>query len=323
MDNLTHSLAGLAIARAGLGRSLPHATTLLVLSANAPDIDVLSLIGGPLKYFETHRGYTHSLVGLPFMALLTVIVVAAVFRQRLPWGKAWLLCLLGVASHLLIDWTNDYGIRLLLPFSSHWLAWDINSLYDGAIWAALILAALWPFLERLVNGEIGMRGPVGRGVAVFALAFFLLYDCGRALMHGRALAQLQSVLYDGAGPVRTSALPNPFNPFRWKGVIETERSFQVLPINVFGPLEPRSALIFYKAHLTQDLQIASRTEPFRYFLYFARFPVWSEDHGNVAGTSVTRIELMDLRFGLPGSTAFRCRAVVDPKGRVLESKFAP
>lgn len=311
------------MARAGLDRFCPRAAVLLVLSANAPDIDILALIGGPLKYFEMHRGYTHSLVGLPFMALLTVIVVAAIFRQRLPWGKAWLLCVLGVASHLLIDGTNDYGLRLLLPFSSHWFALDINSLYDGAIWAALIFAALWPLLERLVNGEIGMRGQVGRGVAVFALTFFLLYDCGRALMHGRALAQLQSVLYDGAVPVRTSALPNPFNPLRWKGIVETERNFQVLPLDVFGSLEPRNALVFYKAHLTEGLRLAAQTEPFRYFLYFARFPVWSTDESSVAGAPVTRIELMDLRFGLPGSTAFRCMATEDSQGRVLESKFAP
>lgn len=315
------------MARAGLDRFCPRATMLLVLSANAPDVDILTLIGGPLKYFEAHRGYTHCLLGLPLMALITMIVVAAIFRQRLPWGRAWLLCVLGVASHLLIDWTNDYGIRLLLPFSSHWFALDINSLYDGALWAALIFAALWPLLERLVNGEIGMRSPVGRGVAVFALAFFVLYDGGRALMHGRALVQLQSVLYDGAVPDRTSALPNPFNPFRWKGIVETQRSFHVLPVNVFSALEPRSALVFYKARITSGLQLAARTEPFRYFLYFARFPVWTEDRNysesDAANTALTRIELMDLRFGLPGSSTFRCMAVEDNHGRLLQSKFSP
>ncbi len=323
MDNLTHSLTGLAMARAGLGRLCPRATTLLVLSANAPDIDIVALAGGPLKYFEVHRGYTHSIVGLPFMALLTVLVVAAIFRQRLPWGRAWLLCAAGVASHLLIDWTNDYGIRLFLPFSSAWFALDISSLYDGAIWAALVFAALWPSLERLVNGEIGIRGPVGRGVAVFALLFFLVYDCGRALMHGRALAQLQSVLYDGAVPLRIAALPNPFDPFRWKGVVETSRSFQVIPLSVFGALEPRKALVFYKPPITRNLQIASQSEPFRYFLYFARFPVWSEDHTGNGHAALTRIELMDLRFGLPGSSGFHCTAIEDSRSRLLKSEFVP
>jgi hypothetical protein len=168
-----------------------------------------------------------------------------------------------------------------------------------------------------------MRGPVGRGVAIFGLAFFVLYDAGRALMHERALDQLQSVLYDGVVAIRTSALPNPFNPFRWKGVVETQRSFRVLPVNALGSLEAPGALVFYKAHINQNLQNASRTEPFRYFLYFARFPVWSEDQSSVAGNPVARIELMDLRFGLPGSSAFRCLALEDERGQVLESKFIP
>ena len=311
------------MARAGLARFCPRATVLLVLSANAPDIDIVALASGPLKYFEAHRGYTHSIIGLPFMALLTVVVVAALFRQRLPWGRAWLLCALGVASHLLIDWTNDYGIRLLLPFSSTWFALDINSLYDGAILAALIFAALWPYLERLVNGEIGVRGPAGRGVAAFALLFFLVYDCGRALMHSRAIAQLQSVLYDGAVPLRTAALPNPFDPFHWKGVVETPRSFQVAPVNPLASFEPRSALVFYKLPGTRSLRIAAQTEPFQYFLYFARFPVWSEDHVGSGDAPLTRIELTDLRFGLPGSGAFHCTAIEDSHGRLLKSEFVP
>src|ERR1700761_8861250 len=106
MDNITHSLTGLALARAGLNRLCPRATLLLILSANAPDADIVSIAGGPLKHFEIHRGYTHSLIGLPFMAALSVLVVAAIYRQKLPWLRAWLLCCAGVASHLLLDWTN-------------------------------------------------------------------------------------------------------------------------------------------------------------------------------------------------------------------------
>lgn len=311
------------MARAGLGKFCPKAAVLLVLSANAPDIDIVALSGGPLKYFEIHRGYTHSLVGLPFMALLAVLVTAALFRQKLPWVRAFLLCVLGVASHLLIDWTNDYGVRFLLPFSSAWSALDLNSLYDGAIWAALIFAALWPLLERLVNGEIGVRGPAGRGVAIFALTFFVAYDCGRALMHNRAVAQLQSVLYDGAAPLKTAALPNPFNPFHWKGVVETARSYRLIPLNALGTLEPRNALVFYKRPLQGNLKLAAQTAPFRYFLYFARFPVWSEDQTADGSALVTRVGLMDLRFGLPGASALHCTAIVDSRGRIVESKFRP
>lgn len=116
MDNVTHSLTGLALSRAGLQRFCPRAVWLLVLAANAPDGDIIFAGQGGFSYLQHHRGYTHSLLGAPLMAALTVLVIAGVFRERLPWLRAWLLCLLGLASHLLLDWTNSYGIRLLLPF---------------------------------------------------------------------------------------------------------------------------------------------------------------------------------------------------------------
>ena len=41
MDNLTHTLTGLALSRAGLNRYYARAGLVLMLAANAPDIDVI------------------------------------------------------------------------------------------------------------------------------------------------------------------------------------------------------------------------------------------------------------------------------------------
>ncbi len=322
MDNITHSLTGLAMARAGLDRFSPHATALLILSANAPDLDAGGLIGGPLWYLKLHRGYTHSLVGLPFVALFTVLIIALLFRQKLPWGKAWLLCAIGVASHLLLDWTNDYGIRLLLPFSSKWFALDLNSLYDGVIMAVLICATLWPYLEKLVNGEIGDKRPAGRGAAFFALLFFITYDGGRALLHRGAVMQLESVLYDGSPPLQTAALPNPFNPFHWRGIVQTAGSYRVIPVDSLGQLEQQQAQIFYKPSIGTALEAAKQTESFRYFLYFARFPIWFEDKVVEQKNSDVEITLSDLRFGIVTSNFLHCVAIENDRGRVLTSKIS-
>jgi len=100
MDNLTHSLTGFALARSGLDRLCPHATLLMILAANAPDLDIVALQGGPLRYLEWHRGYSHSVPCLPLMALLPVLAVGAIYRQKLPWMRAWLLCCIAVASTL-------------------------------------------------------------------------------------------------------------------------------------------------------------------------------------------------------------------------------
>lgn len=321
MDNVTHSLTGLALARAGLNRFSPRATALLVLSANAPDVDIIGALKGSLSYLEVHRGYTHSLLALPVMALLSMLVIAGLFRQRLPWGKAWLLCVIGVASHLLLDWTNSYGTRLLLPFSSRWFHLDITALYDGWIMAALVFAAIWPIFSRLVSREIGSKETSGRTIAICALLFFVLFDCGRALLHGRAMAQLEARLFDNAPPVKVAALPQAFNPFEWHGIVETDRGYESLPVNTLGQIDLSSAEIFFKAPLEPTIEGAKRTEAFRYFLYFARFPVWSESRVTLEAGSGERVELADLRFGQPQRGSFHCVALENAGYQVLESWF--
>ncbi|MBM3775688.1 MAG: metal-dependent hydrolase, partial [Acidobacteria bacterium] len=80
MDNLTHSLTGLLLARAGLDRLTPRAHWVLLAAANAPDLDVVSAASGALAYLQYHRHGTHSLALLPLMALLGPVVVRVVSR---------------------------------------------------------------------------------------------------------------------------------------------------------------------------------------------------------------------------------------------------
>ena len=52
-----------------------------MLAANAPDIDVVSVAGGPVSYLHYHRHLTHSLIAMPVMAILCVLLVRAVSRK--------------------------------------------------------------------------------------------------------------------------------------------------------------------------------------------------------------------------------------------------
>lgn len=321
MDNVTHTLTGLALARAGLNRYSPHAVALLIVAANAPDIDIVAALNGSLSYVEAHRGYTHALIGLPILAAVCVLFVAAIFRQRLPWGRAYLVSLAGVGSHLLLDTTNSYGTRLLLPFSSRWFHLDITALYDGWIMAALVLAAIWPSFSRLVNREIGSRELPGRGMAFFALGFFLFFDCGRAILHARAIAQLEAHLFENAPPLNAAALPSAFNPFRWHGIVETQATYEALPIDTLGDLDVTAAQVFYKPPPEPAVEAAKKTEPFRYFQYFARFPVWSESRVALDVGKGMRVEVADLRFGGPQRGSMHCIALENDAFRVLQAWF--
>jgi len=316
MDNLTHALTGVVLSRAGLNRWYAHSTALLVLAANAPDIDIVAAFGGSLNYFVNHRGITHSIAMAPVVALLPVLVVCAFSRSLKGLKAAYAISLIGVASHLLLDWTNAYGIRLLLPFSSRWLRADLNSLVDLWIWGVLLIATLGPLLGRLVSSEIGAQPGSGRGLAWFAIAFLLVYDFGRYLTHQRALEMLNSRVYQGTPPIRAAAFPaGSVNPFEWSGWVDLPQVALHFPLNVRSDFDPTAPdRTFYKPDPSPATEAARQTYPVRKFLEFAQYPLWrvtpvADPEG------AQRVDVWDLRF------PFTASAVVDPSNRVLSSSF--
>jgi inner membrane protein len=314
MDNLTHSLTGLMLSRAGLNRWSPRPDLVLILAANVPDIDIVALISGPLHYFEWHRGLTHSFAMLPVMALLPVAVVCAINRSMHGWRSLYVLSMLGVLSHLLLDLTNAYGVRVLLPFSTDWLHFDLNSLTDVWILAALMLAVIGPWLGRLVSSEMGAKPGSGRGLAMFALCFLLAFDFGRFLIHERVLATLNERLYNGSPPRRVAAFPTSVNPLLWIGWVDGANFSTRYVANLSNEFDPSSGLTFLAPEPAPAIAAARQTEPFQVFLRFAQYPVWSVTPASDP-EGASEVDLRDGRFG------FGANAVVDRSTRVVRAVF--
>jgi inner membrane protein len=147
MDNLTHSLVGLTLAKAGLERLSPGATALCVLAANAPDVDVAVLLfRDRWDYLQHHRGITHSIVGVCLLAVALPIVfylvdrLIAQLRKRAPQVKLPALLVasaIATATHPFLDWTNNYGIRFLLPWNPKWFYGDFAFVIDPYFWMVL------------------------------------------------------------------------------------------------------------------------------------------------------------------------------------------
>jgi inner membrane protein len=147
MDNLTHSLVGLTAAKAGLEKLSPGATTLCVLAANSPDVDIVVLLfRGRWAYLHHHRGITHSLVGAAVLALALPLVfyladrIIAQIRKRerqVRLKGLLLVSILTTATHPVLDWSNNYGIRLLLPWNARWSYGDFTFVVDPFIWMVL------------------------------------------------------------------------------------------------------------------------------------------------------------------------------------------
>lgn len=320
MDPVTHTLAAWMISRAGLNRWSGRATLVAVTAANAPDLDFVSALWGEEAILKWHRGPTHSLPLAPLVALLPLALLWPLLRGKVRWRRAYGVSLAGVLSHDLLDWTNIYGVRLLEPWRRDWYALELNSAVDFWIAAVLFGAAGWLVLARLVSGEIGSRPPGGRGVAIFALAAIVAFDAGRFFLRVRALEVLDSRLYDGEAPRRVAAFPTIFNPFVWRGLVETAAAYRPFELNLLGEFDPAGGRTYWKAEVGPLLERASATAPFRTFLWFARYPLWrlvplDEPEG------ARKVQVLDLRFADPGEERFCATAIVAPDGRILRSWF--
>jgi inner membrane protein len=327
MDNLTHTLTAIALSQAGLRRKTRYATLTLIAAANLPDIDILSYFWGSATYLKYHRGFSHSILGVSLLAFLLALSVYFLGRRAKPKpgpppSLGWLLILawIGTASHLLMDFTNSYGVRPFLPFSARWYAWDIMFIFDPLLLLLLCFGLGLPTLLRLVSEEVGARKPRPAWGAVFSLCALLCLWGLRDVAHRRALGLLEAHTYSEQDPQRLGAFPSPVNPFAWTGVVETDSSYNVLSANALeGDVDPRSALQFHKPEASPALEAALKTRTGRIFMDFARFP-WAQAEENAEGFDV---QIRDLRFYTNyGGRGFLAEIEMDKALRVRSESFS-
>src|SRR2546425_512217 len=146
MENVSHTLAGFALARAAPGKTTPLVTTALVGGANLPDIDLAwSSFRSALVYYHYHRGCTNSIVGflvLPSLWWLTLLAVdrwllAARRADRTSPASLLLAAALGIGSHILMDAATPSGVRRFLPGPARGVYGALWVVVDRCLWLIL------------------------------------------------------------------------------------------------------------------------------------------------------------------------------------------
>jgi inner membrane protein len=172
LDNLTHSLIGAALGQAGLKRRTGLAMPALIIGANIPDIDAACVVYG-VESLAMRRGITHGPIAL---AVLPLVLSGALWsygkrpEDRAPVHFRWLLalCYIAALSHPLFDWFNNYGIRLLEPFSSQWFYGDTLFIID--VWILIMLGfGVWRSLQRERGARADWAIPARAALAGLAL----------------------------------------------------------------------------------------------------------------------------------------------------------
>jgi membrane-bound metal-dependent hydrolase YbcI (DUF457 family) len=147
MEPLAHTLAGACLAESGLKRLSPLAASTLIIAANIPDLDGACYLHSADLAFAFRRGVTHGVLAMAVLPLaLTAAMLAydrLVTRRRTPGAPRpaprvlLALSAVGVLSHPFLDWLNNYGVRLLAPFSDRWFYGDTLFIADPWLWLIL------------------------------------------------------------------------------------------------------------------------------------------------------------------------------------------
>jgi len=354
MEPITHFLTGACIGRAGLNRKTAYATLAAVLAAEAADLDILWGFAGPVEELKHHRGFTHTFIGAPVVAGVVVgaawlfhrwrnrrntgcPTLAASLFLRLGWGRTqgvqparspapiaqqevrwpwlYLTALIAALSHILLDWTNNYGVRPFFPFNPRWYAGSFLFIAEPLFWALLFIALFMPWLLGLTDREIGVRARPfrGRGWAIFALSGMAALGCLRWWEHAQAIALARNAGVVSAPIQRVAAEPYPVNPFRWHVLFETANFYQTAEVDTWsgevssGSVDSNSERdIIYKPRVTPAVEAAKQTFLGRVYLDWGKWavvrdvgqePVPGMDPPRLPrGRTWTTVEFTDLRF---------------------------
>jgi inner membrane protein len=301
--------------RAGLNRKTALATATLTLAAEAPDLDVIGNFKGAVFGFAHHRGFTHSFVGI---ALVSAAVVGFMYlvwhlhgrktndRALSPrWGLLFLYSYFAGLTHIVLDFTNNYGVRPFWPFSEKWYSWDIVFIVEPVLLIVLAAGLALPALFSLINEEIGVRrqGPQGRLGATLALLGVVALWSVRDFEHRRALNALEVRMYKGADPIRVSAYPYWWNPFQWYGVVETQDFFATMLIDsTILDVDPEGRMqVRYKPEETPATLAAKKSYLGRVYLDWAQYPI-TESEQLESPRQGYIVRFKDLRYDYPGRT---------------------
>jgi len=228
VDTLTHALFGAVTGRGVKSDSRPvdrrQSDRALILvctfAAAFPDLDYLLFPLDPLLFLsEWHRAYTHSLVLLPFWAVVIAGFVMIFFHDlRKHPVKLWCFAGLGITSHILLDLLTVYGTKIFFPLSSQSFSlgttFVIDPILTMLIVTGLILSFYWRPRIIMVITFVAM-------VAYIAFQWHLKI----------AAKEIADKRFEQGN---TIALPQPFSPFHWRIIHQTDHRYLTALVDMAG-----------------------------------------------------------------------------------------
>lgn len=288
MDPITQGAFGAVFAQTqGQKKNIAKAALIGGLAGMAPDLDVLiRSADDPLLSLEFHRHFTHSLLFIPFGALIVSVLAYALLTRRwnISFKQTYLWCLVATATHGLLDGATSYGTQLLWPISDKRFAFDIISIIDPLVTIPLLALIITASITKL------------RRYVIIAIVWLGLYFGFSAYQHQRVLEEGAKLAESrGLSALRIEAKPSFANILIWKIITETDDAYYVDAIKM-GLNKPTvwngasTKKFSYERDmpwLDKDSQQAKDIERFRWF-----------SGGYIALDQVNPNRVVDIRYSL-------------------------
>ena len=282
------------LSQAGLGAVLPQSvlrhknlgrlTLCGVLAGLAPDLDIFITSDlDPLMFLVFHRQFTHALVFIPFGALVVAGCLFPFLRKSIEFRLIYLACILGYATHGLLDACTSYGTQLFWPFSDHRVAWNIVSVLDPAL--------TLPLLLTVVAGLIWRR----RWIPLLGIAWVIAYLLVGVIQSQRALdAGSQLASTRGHIPQRLTIKPSIANQLLWRSIYEHEDVFYVNAIRVGVTTDPMVCGMTATAEVLDTEKHLPWLKPSQQLVDVGRFSWFSQGYVSLDPKESNRI--IDVRY---------------------------
>jgi inner membrane protein len=327
LEPITHFLTGACLGRAGFNRKTALATATMTLAAEAPDLDVFWGFKGPVYGFAHHRGFTHSFLGSVLISAIVTGFMYLVWRIRgrrtnIPnlrprWGLLFGLAYIACLSHILLDYTNNYGVRPFWPFWEKWYSGNVAFIVEPPMWLFLLAGLILPAL--VLRSRPRSRAVFAR---VALLAVVLLWVV-RFYQETKTVRVLQDQSHNSEAPLRASAFPywapDPGHliAMHWSAVVETRNFYIVAPVDPStGQLDPAETAVIPKPPQTAAILAAEHSRLGRAYLDWAGYPLVTEDSEG----DDTIVFFRDLRFGysrLPSRSVLAAHVTLDRNLNVI------
>ena len=194
------------------------------MAGMAPDLDIfIRSDTDPLLKLEYHRQFTHALIFIPVGAFLVALFSRLLFKKYLNWIETYIICLIGYATHGLLDACTSYGTQLLWPFSDMRVSWNNVSVIDPFLTIPVIVFVIIAVLRK--NKLMPFLGII----YIFIYLGFGLVQSNRAEEVGKKIASIR-----GHESMRLTVKPSLGNLFLWKSIYEDKGFYYVDAVRLFS-----------------------------------------------------------------------------------------